>query len=199
MGSHFPPVFIVKQKMSLSQRVFSDALRDMQRAMAVFDQPFFHNARRSLLNEGLHSGYRYPASDMVETPNAYELSAELPGYTKDNIKIELADSRTLVLSGSMEEQHETKPSVTEQKEDTTTKQEAGQELVHKDEKDQQLARQTEAPQYWVKERVSGSFSRSFSFPTPINPDTIKASFENGVLKVTIPKTTENQARQINID
>jgi HSP20 family molecular chaperone IbpA len=164
--------------MSLTQRVFSDAFRDMQRAMSVFDQSFFGSAPRFF-----DEGTRYPTSDMVETPDSYNINAELPGYDKSNIKIELADSRTLVLSGSMSEQRETKSE--------------GQQEESNNE--QQVVKQSDAPQYWVKERVMGSFSRSFAFPTPVNPDSIEASFENGVLKVSVPKITQDQARQITID
>ena len=45
--------------------------------------------------------------------------------------------------------------------------------------------------YYVWERSYGSFERSFSFPTPVEQDRIKATFENGVLTVTLPKTKES--------
>lgn len=215
--------------MSLPQRFFSEAFRDMQRAMTAFDQSFYNTARRSvvgspssLLNQNIFNNnlFRYPAADMAETADAYELSAELPGYDKKNIKIELADSRTLVLSGSVNEQREAASKATdavkneavkdeavkdETVKDETVKDEATKveaaapegQVVKKDENAEQVIKQE--PQYWVKERVSGSFSRSFSFPEPINPDTIKASFENGVLKVTIPKSAEKQAKKISIE
>ncbi|KAF1797491.1 HSP20-like chaperone [Mucor lusitanicus] len=186
--------------MSLTQRVFSDAFRDMQRAMAAFDQPFYNTARRSLLGSpaSLFNGnttagglFRYPATDMVETPESYELSAELPGYNKDNIKIELADSRTLVLSGTVNESKEIKPPTTTAATEEQLTQKASSEVAKPTENN--------APQWWVKERVSGSFTRSFAFPTPINSESIKASFDNGVLKVVIPKTAQDQAKQINIE
>ena len=44
--------------------------------------------------------------------------------------------------------------------------------------------------YYVWERSYGSFERSFSFPTPVEQDRIKATFENGVLTVTLPKAKE---------
>jgi HSP20 family molecular chaperone IbpA len=44
--------------------------------------------------------------------------------------------------------------------------------------------------YYVWERSYGSFERSFSFPTAIEQDKIRASFENGVLTVTLPKSKE---------
>ncbi len=44
--------------------------------------------------------------------------------------------------------------------------------------------------YYVWERSYGSFERTFSFPTSVDQDKIKASFENGVLTVVMPKTKE---------
>src|SRR6478735_644817 len=90
--------------MALSNRFFSEAFRDMQRAFSLLEQPgIFDLARRSALADGntWNSLSRYPATDMVETPQSFELQAEVPGYEKKDIQIELADSRTLVLSGSM--------------------------------------------------------------------------------------------------
>ncbi|CEP20198.1 hypothetical protein [Parasitella parasitica] len=204
--------------MSLTQRLFTDAFRDMQRAMAVLEQPLYNSAHRSLLgnnaNNGVGSLFCYPATDMVETPESYELNAELPGYDKNNIKIELADSRTLVLSGSVGKQKEIKSPTTTAtnnteadvsadaaSESTSAKDNQDQHIVSKaSSSSSQLARSNgNSPRYWVKERVSGSFSRSFVFPTPINSEKIKASFDNGILKVVIPKTTQDQAKQINIE
>jgi HSP20 family protein len=191
--------------MSLSQRLLSDAFRDMQRAMAVFEQPLYNTARllnnnRAPLINGAANMLKYPATDMVETPESYELSSELPGYDKKDIKIELADdNRTLVLSGSM---NETKTSsAPDNDEQTTTANESQDQLVEKNEQDSQVAKVNENQQWWVKERVSGSFTRSFAFPTHINADSIKASFDNGVLKVTVPKSqeTKDQAKHIPIE
>ena len=44
--------------------------------------------------------------------------------------------------------------------------------------------------YYRLERVSGSFSRSFTLPSEIHTDKINAEFKDGVLKVTLPKTEE---------
>jgi HSP20 family protein len=41
--------------------------------------------------------------------------------------------------------------------------------------------------YHVTERVSGSFWRSFNLPAEADGNKAKASFENGVLTITIPK------------
>lgn len=46
--------------------------------------------------------------------------------------------------------------------------------------------------YYVSERRYGSFERYFSLPEGVDADKIAASFKNGVLKVTLPKTAEAQ-------
>jgi HSP20 family protein len=46
--------------------------------------------------------------------------------------------------------------------------------------------------YYVSERRYGSFERYFSLPEGVDADKIQASFKNGVLKVTLPKTAEAQ-------
>ena len=48
------------------------------------------------------------------------------------------------------------------------------------------------------ERSYGTFSRSFTLPRDANPDRIDASFKDGVLTLTIPKSEEAKPRTINI-
>ena len=48
----------------------------------------------------------------------------------------------------------------------------------------------------LKERYYGRFSRSIRLPQPVNRDTVDASFENGVLTLTLPKSPEAQPKLI---
>lgn len=48
----------------------------------------------------------------------------------------------------------------------------------------------------VQERASGKFVRSVRVGDPVNSDNIEAAYENGVLKLTLPKTPAAQPRQI---
>ena len=52
--------------------------------------------------------------------------------------------------------------------------------------------------YLRVERAYGSFSRSFSLANTVNPEGIKANYENGVLTLTIPKREEAKPKQIKV-
>jgi HSP20 family protein len=46
------------------------------------------------------------------------------------------------------------------------------------------------------ERSYGSFSRSFTLPTSVKADKVKASYKDGVLNITLPKTEEAKPKEI---
>jgi HSP20 family protein len=48
------------------------------------------------------------------------------------------------------------------------------------------------------ERLSGTFSRSVRLPEHVDAEKIEASFTDGVLTVTVPKSAGAQARTIRI-
>jgi HSP20 family protein len=50
--------------------------------------------------------------------------------------------------------------------------------------------------YYCSERFYGSFTRAFTLPEGIDTEHATSSFDNGVLKVTIPKRPESQPRRI---
>lgn len=52
--------------------------------------------------------------------------------------------------------------------------------------------------YLVRERRSRSFSRSFVLPKDVDRDKVEARFKNGLLTLTMPKSAESKARQIQI-
>ena len=49
------------------------------------------------------------------------------------------------------------------------------------------------------ERAYGSFSRSFSLASTVNPEAIKADYRNGVLTLSIPKREEAKPKQIKVN
>jgi HSP20 family protein len=48
------------------------------------------------------------------------------------------------------------------------------------------------------ERTFGAFQRSFTLPSAVAHDKIEASFDNGVLHITIPKVKEAAAKEIEV-
>ncbi len=52
--------------------------------------------------------------------------------------------------------------------------------------------------YIMRERRSGSFSRSLTFPMGVDGDKIEASSENGELHLRVPKATTARMRRINV-
>jgi len=48
------------------------------------------------------------------------------------------------------------------------------------------------------ERVYGSFERSFLLPSTVDADKIAATYENGVLRVTLPKVERAKPRAISV-
>jgi len=53
--------------------------------------------------------------------------------------------------------------------------------------------------YYRLERATGAFSRSLTLPEGIDPESVQATFDNGVLEVRIPKPIEVKPRRVQID
>ncbi len=52
--------------------------------------------------------------------------------------------------------------------------------------------------YLLKEHRYGSFSRTVTVPVPVQSDKAEATFENGVLTLTLPKEEKVKPRQIKV-
>lgn len=52
--------------------------------------------------------------------------------------------------------------------------------------------------YHRVERSYGAFSRSFTLPTSVKSDKIKATYKDGILSITLPKTEEVKPKEIPI-
>ncbi len=58
---------------------------------------------------------------------------------------------------------------------------------------------SESERGWYRvERQFGRFSRSLTLPEGIDPDSVSASFDKGVLEVRIPKPEERKPRRVEI-
>ena len=56
----------------------------------------------------------------------------------------------------------------------------------------------EGDRYYRRERVSGAFARTITLPDAVDPDSVRAEYKNGVLKVHMAKAQEAKAKKIAI-
>jgi len=57
---------------------------------------------------------------------------------------------------------------------------------------------SERPQYLRREWGNGPFHRTIELPSPVEADSAEASFRNGVVTITLPKSDPSKARVINL-
>jgi HSP20 family protein len=76
----------------------------------------------------------------------------------------------------------------------------GDVLTLRGEKQNERKEGEKGTEYYLVERSYGTFQRSFTLPSSVVPDRIKASFDKGVLTINMPKTAEarSQGREIPI-
>ena len=108
-----------------------------------FERKFFGNSSASLPD------FR---TDIRDAGDRFILEAELPGFQKEDIKLDLKDCILTI---------------------------SAQHSENKDEKD-------DKGQYIRRERRYGSFTRSFDV-TGVDEEHITASYNNGVLELSLPK------------
>ncbi|SYW82800.1 related to Heat shock protein Hsp20 [Ustilago bromivora] len=165
-------------------------------------------ASRPNVNGGDYRIWSGPKVDLHEEDTKFVLSAELPGVKKEDVKINVdADRRRLTLEGHMKSEYSSQPTSETSADKVNAikdKKDAGatsaSNEVSKKETDGQAAPVRHA---LVSERVYGSFSRSFTLPPTANfsDDTLKARFNDGLLRLEIPKKKEehSKTRQIAIE
>jgi HSP20 family protein len=118
-------------------------------------------------------------TDIRDTGDSYLLEAELPGFDKEDISLDLKDN-ILTINASHAESVE----------------EPGDPENSAESNENSQAQNT----YIRRERRYGSFQRSFDV-TGIDESGIQAAYRNGVLTLTLPKVkpTEPETRHIAID
>lgn len=67
------------------------------------------------------------------------------------------------------------------------------------EKVEQRTEGEEERRYHLWERRYGSFQRSFTLPRTVKADEIRATYDNGVLRVHLPKVAEAKGRKIAVE
>ncbi|KKY29002.1 putative 30 kda heat shock protein [Phaeomoniella chlamydospora] len=155
-----------------------------------------------------------PRFNVAEHEDSYQLDGELPGVDQKNVSIEFTDPHTLVIKGHTEQEYTSgepledvsaqgrienvknshKPTVEDEGATTTST------AVATTSNEQQVQKSGE-PKYksWISERSFGEFHRSFSFPSRVDQDAVKASLKNGILSIIVPKMKAPQSRKITIE
>ncbi len=64
--------------------------------------------------------------------------------------------------------------------------------------ERKFEKETKEENYHRVERAYGTFSRSFTLPSTVDQERIKAEYKDGVLKVTMPKKEEVKPKQIKV-
>jgi len=65
--------------------------------------------------------------------------------------------------------------------------------------EQQQQQQQDDTKHWISERYTGSFSRSFQFPSKVDQEAVKASLKDGILAITLPFARKPESRRIQIE
>lgn len=187
----------------------SSSLRDL-----MMMNPFAAaSASRPNVNAGDYRIWSGPKVDLHEEDTKFVLTAELPGVKKEDVKINVdADRRRLTLEGHMKSEYSSQPATS----DASSAAEHGKDAEHTDKDKGGKASSTEVTKNetggqvgtvghaLVSERVYGSFSRSFTLPATANladDASLKARFNDGLLRLEIPKKKEehSKTRQIAIE
>jgi len=124
----------------------------------IFDS-FFGLTRRG---EELDTIRWTPRVNIEESEDSFEITADLPGMNKDDIKVEVRD-HTLTIRG-----------------------------------ERKLEEEKKNKNFHLFERCYGEFSRTFTLPENADTDKIEAEFENGVLRLNIPKVEEAKPKEIKV-
>lgn len=141
-------------------------LRDMSRLQRQIDrvfEDFFSPLGRGTELSLPEEGRFVPAVDIEETDKNYLLCFDMPGLSKDDIRIEMDENR-LTVSGERRDERESK-----------------EKGLHR------------------QERYYGSFQRSFVLPDMADSENVEATFQDGVLRVSVPKSEKSsKSRRIEI-
>ncbi len=125
-----------------------------------FDDRDFRNMEKKLYG---HRAKNVMNTDIKETEQGYEMEVDLPGFSKDEVKVELNEGYLTISAAKG---------------------------LCKDEADSE--EDAKKGKYIRRERYSGSCQRSFYVGDALTQEDIKASFKHGILTLTIPKKDVKQ-------
>ena len=138
------------------------------------------------LSESISFHYFSPNFELKEDGDNYLLFAKVVNMKPKDIVIEFSNDHCMSITGRSERSREER-----QPPQATTGEKASQVAStpcrRTNGKDKDMALHEHHPTYWMSERSVLEFSRSFSFPYPINQHNVKASVQDGTLSVVLSK------------
>jgi len=94
----------MEEKMKITKwQPYSDLVSMYDRMNRIFGEDFYDESSRN----GLTPSAWHPMTDIYETKDAYVFKVELPGFRKEDIKVEFSND-TLTLRGERKQEEETK-------------------------------------------------------------------------------------------
>ncbi|KLP04676.1 probable heat shock protein 30 [Fusarium fujikuroi] len=144
-----------------------------------------------------------PRFDICETPRAYELHGELPGMNKKEVHIEFTEPQTLVIRGKSQRTYTSGnppagfvegPSM-----HGAIKGDGDEHNKSQPQQPEKGDKHDDKTKYWLAERSVGEFSRTFTFPSHVDQDSVSASFQDGILSIIVPKVKKHESRRIQIN
>ncbi|HIW54100.1 MAG TPA: Hsp20/alpha crystallin family protein [Candidatus Ruthenibacterium merdigallinarum] len=132
-----------------SENLFDEMFDDAFGLMPVFGgrSPLYGKHARNLMK-----------TDVREVGDNYEMDVDLPGFKKDEVKLELKDGYLTISAAKG---------------------------LDKDEQDKQ-------GRYIRQERYTGQCSRSFYVGEGLKAEDVHAKFEDGILRLTLPREAKKE-------
>ncbi len=114
---------------------------------------------------------KVPAVDVYETPEAYEIEAEVAGYDEKAISVGV-EKHVLTIASTNE--------------------------LKKANEEEKKEEKKEERNYLIREISRPTFTRSFTLPEDVDEENIKGETKDGILKITLPKTQKSQRGRIEV-
>jgi len=107
-------------------------------------------------------GMTLPSVDLEDRGKDFHVTAELPGFNKEDVNIEVMDEAVVIQAQKMQTEEEKKKN------------------------------------YIRRERAAQTYFRRIDLPEKVNSDSAKASLNNGVLEITLPKKEPKEKKKLPI-
>jgi HSP20 family protein len=140
------------------------------------------------------------AVDIREDDDHIYIEADLPGFRKEDVDISLDDGMLTITAERREERVEPPPDGDQHRGQRGQQGQQGQpaQQGHQQAATTEQQQQAQRWNYLLRERRVQRFVRSFTLPPNVDPESVQAKLENGVLRLTLNKRSDGKGRHIQI-